>query len=170
MQLESVNKHIQGIQRKRAELFIQSLNFISNYYNNSRNYYLVILLLSLVIILAGISLFFSFESDAFTKISLFFGVLSFLFSLISYLNSLEKSSEKMGKIFSSLDLKYKQEIDIFKSFYSGKINGSEVRNFYLNTGVEVSEKYFVNESEIILRWINFILLALAVVLLSLNFF
>ncbi|MDX9914229.1 MAG: hypothetical protein RBS77_06640 [Candidatus Moranbacteria bacterium] len=170
MQLESVEKHIQEIQRKRAKLFVQSLDFINNYYNNSRNYYLVTLLLSVVMILSGISLFFSFEFNVFIKISLFFSTISFLFALINYLNSLEKSSEKMGKIFSNLDLKYKQEINIFRGFYSGRINEDEVRNFYLKADTEINERYFINQYEIILRWINFILLSLAIIMILLNFF
>lgn len=170
MQLEPVEKHIQKIQRKRADLFMQSLNFISDYYNNSRNYYLVVLFLSIIIILSAISLFFSFESNVFVKISLFFSTVSFLFALVNYLNSLEKSSEKIGKIFSELDSKYKQEKIILKSFYSGQINDNSIRNFYLDAQVEISKNYFINQNQIILRWINFILLSLSIILLLFNFF
>lgn len=169
MQLEPVEKHLQKIQRKREDLFIQSLGLANNYYNNSRNYYLVILFLSVIIILADLSLFFTFELDTFIKTSLVFALTSFLFSLAIYLNFLEKGSEKMGDIVTSLDLKYKQEINILRSFYAGRVNSCDVRNFYLNSGTFIDKKYFGSTQEFILRWINFILLSLAMVMLLLNF-
>lgn len=170
MQLEPVEKHLQKIQRKREDLFIQSLSLVNNYYNNSRNYYLVILFLSVVIILADLSLFFTFEFDTFVKISLAFALISFLLSLAIYLNFLEKGSEKMGDIIISLDLKYKQEINILRSFYAGRVNAGDVRNFYLNSGAFIDKKYFGSTQEFILRWLNFILLSLAVIMILLNFF
>ncbi len=169
MQLKPVNKHIQQIQRKRGELFIHALRFIDNYHNNCRNYYLMMLFISLVIILADLSLFFTFESEAFVKIGLFLATFSFLFALINYISSLEKNSEKMGKIFISLDLKNKQEIKIFKNFYAGSIDEKQVRDFYLDGDIEMDEKYFVNQYQIILRWINFILLSLSLILILFNF-
>lgn len=170
MELKPIDKHIQQIQNKRAELFIHSLRFIDGYYNNCRNYYLTMLLISLVIFLSDLSLFFSFESEVFIKISLLFATFSFLFALINYLNSLEKNSEKMGKIFGKYDFRNKQEIEILKNFNAGKIDEKQIRNFYLNQEVGVDEKYFVNQYEIVLRWINFISLSLAIILILFNFF
>lgn len=163
-------KHIQKIQRERADLFIKSLEYIADYYNNSRNYYLATSIFSLIIILSDLTLFYTFEIDNFIKISLIFVIISFLFSLANYLNHLEKNSEKMGDIFSDLDLKYKQECDALRSFYSGRINEGSIRDFYLNQGVKFDKKYFINNREIISRWITFILLSLAVIFLLINFF
>lgn len=170
MKPESIDKRIRKIQGKRAELFIRSLRFIDGYYNNCRNYYLIMLFISLIIILADLSLFFSFASEDFIKISLFIAVFSFLFALINYLNSLEKNSEKMGKIFGKLDFKNKQEIKILKNFYAGKIEEKQIRSFYLSEDLGVEERYFVNQYEIVLMWINFIVLSLAIILILFNFF
>ena len=170
MQKESIEKHLEDIQRKRGDLFIRSLDFINNYYNNSRNYYLVMLFVALVIVLTGISLFFSFESNDFVVMSLLVSIFSFLFSLVNYLNSLEKSSEKIGDIFKNLDFKYKQEIDILRNFYAGRISEQDIRSFYLKGEIGVDKKYFINQTEIVLRWINFISLSVAVILIFFNFF
>lgn len=169
MQLAPLENHLEEIQRKREELFIQSLNFVSNYYNNSRNYYLVMLMLSVVIILADSSLFFSFEFNTFIKISVFFSMIAFFFSLAIYLNFLEKGSEKIGDIFSDLDLKYKREITILRNFYAGRINNQDIRDFYLSGQLGIDKKYFGSQYEIVLRWIDFILLSLAMAMLLLNF-
>lgn len=169
MQLEPVEKHIQKIQQKREDLFIQSLNFVNNYYNNSRNYYLIVLFLSLIIILTDFSLFFTFEFNTFIKISLFFAIIVFFISLAIYLNFLEKGSEKIGDIFISLDLKYKQEINALRNFYSGRINEGDIRNFYLSGMLNIDKKYFGSIQEFVLRWMNFVLLSLAMIMLFLNF-
>jgi|GEM_PF-3470184 len=170
MNLNPADKHIQKIQRERFNLFIKSLEHVSNYYNNSRNYYLITTLLSLVIILSDLTLFYTFEFDAFIKISLVFVTVSFLFSLANYLNHLEKNSERMGDIFGELDLKYKQEFEALRGFYSGRINEGSIRDFYLNHGAEFSKKYFISNREIIPRWTNFIFISLAMIFLLINFF
>ena len=169
MQLEPVEKHLQQIQSKREALFLQSLGFINNYYNNSRNYYLIMLFLSVVILLSDVSLFFTFEFDTFIKISGFFAIISFFFSLAVYLNFLEKGSEKIGDIFGDLDLKYKREINILRNFYAGRIEYGDIRDFYLDGSPTIDKKYFSSTYEFVLRWINFILLSLAVAMLFLNF-
>lgn len=169
MQAASLEKHLEEIQRKREELFIQSLNFVGNYYNNSRNYYLIMLLLSVVIVLTDLSLFFSFEFNTFIKISIFFSMIGFFFSLAIYLNFLEKGSEKIGDIFSELDLKYKREITILRNFYAGRINNRDIRDFYLSGQLGIDKKYFGSQYEIVLRWTDFILLSLAMIMLLLNF-
>lgn len=170
MPLEPIEKHLESITQKRKDLFIQSLSFVDNYYNNSRNYYLVLLILSFIIILADFSLFFSFEDNAFVKISLFFAAISFFFSLAFYLNFLEKGSEKVGDIFRDLDFKYKQELNILRSFYAGRMKENDIRSFYLKSEIGVNKKYFGSSYEMALRWINFVLLSLALVLILFNFF
>ncbi|HBI17599.1 MAG: hypothetical protein UR60_C0017G0029 [Candidatus Moranbacteria bacterium GW2011_GWF2_34_56] len=170
MTLEPIEKHLEAIAQKRKDLFIRSLNFVDNYYNNSRNYYLVLLFLSFIIILADFSLFFSFEDDIFIRISLFFAAISFFFSLALYLNFLEKGSEKVGDIFGDLDFKYKQELNILRNFYAGRMNETDIRNFYLKNEIGVNKKYFGSSYEMALRWINFILLSLALILILFNFF
>ncbi|MFA6183504.1 MAG: hypothetical protein WC682_00195 [Parcubacteria group bacterium] len=169
MSLESIEKHIQKIGRKRSDLFIQSLQFIVGYQRNFHIYYLVAIFVSLTVIMADITLFFSFESNLFVKISLFFTTVSFLFSLINYLNSLERSAEKMGDIFDNLDFEYKQEAKILSDFFGGKIVEKDVRDFYLSSKIVVDKKYFSNNYEIIWRWINLILIALAVIFMLFNF-
>lgn len=170
MNLNPADKHIQKIQRERTDLFIKSLEYVASYYNNLRVYYLVTTLISLVIILSDLTLFYTFESNAFIKISLVFVAISFIFSLASYLNHLEKNSEKMANIFGDLDSRYKQEFNALRGFYAGRIDEGSIRDFYLNNGVEVDKKYFVNSQEVIPRWINFILLSLGLIFILLNFF
>lgn len=169
MNLSPAEKHIQKIQKERFDLFIKSLEYVANYYNNSRTYYLVVTLISLVIILSDVTLFYTFESNSFIKISLIFVAISFLFSLASYLNHLEKNSERLGDIFAELDLKHKQEFNALRGFYAGRVDEGSIRDFYLNHGVEVDKKYFINHREILPRWINFILLSLAMIFMLINF-
>jgi hypothetical protein len=170
MNLNPADKHIQKIQKERFNLFIKSLEHVANYYNNSRVYYLVMTLLSLVIIFSDLTLFYTFEFNTFIKISVVFVAISFFFSLANYLNHLEKNSEKIGDIFIELDSKYRQEFNALRGFYAGRIDEGSIREFYLNHGIEVDKKYFVNSREIISRWLNFILLSLSLVFLLINFF
>ncbi|MEF3692095.1 MAG: hypothetical protein V3574_03525 [Candidatus Moraniibacteriota bacterium] len=170
MQLNPADKHIQKIQKERSELFVKSLKYVAQYQDNSRNYYLVTALVSLAIILSDVTLFYTFESNHFIKISLFFTAISFLFSLASYLNHLEKNSEKLGDIFTDLDLKRKKESDALRGFYAGRIDEGSIRDFYLNHGVEVDKKYFISHKEILPRWINMIFLSLATIFMLINFF
>jgi len=170
MNLNPADKHIQKIRKERIGLFIKSIEYIANHYNNSKIYFLVMAFLSLAVVFGDLSLFYAFESDTFMKISLIFSSISFLFSLANYLNHLEKDSEKIGDIFSEMDLKYKQEFDALRSFYAGRIDEGSIRDFYLNHGIEVDKKYFINSNEILSRWINFIILSLSVIFLLVNFF
>lgn len=170
MNLNPADKHIQKIQKERFELFVKSLKYVAQYQDNSRNYYLVMTLVSLAIILSDVTLFFTFESNSFIKISLFFAAISFLFSLASYLNHLEKNSEKLGDIFTDLDLQRKKEFEALRSFYAGRIDEGSIRDFYLNHGIEVDKKYFISHKEILPRWINLIFLSLATIFMLINFF
>jgi len=169
MPLESVEKHIQKIERRRSGLFIQSLRFSIGYQNSFGGYYPMMVFLSVVIIMADITLFFTFEFNSFIKISLLFATFSFLLSMISYLSFLEKGSRNVGDIFKKLDLRYKQEAGILRNFYGGKIIEKDVRDFYLNNKLTIDNRYFSNKQWITWCWINFIFLALAMITMLLNF-
>lgn len=170
MRLETVEQHIQEIQQKRESLLTQSLGFINSYYKTSRSYYLIMLSLSLIIILVGISLFFTFESDSFIRGSLFFATTSFFYALIAYLSYLEKGAEKISTVLKDVDWKYLQEINILRNFYAGRIDEVDIRKFYLAQELGINPSDFGNNLTATFRWINFVLVSLALILILFNFF
>lgn len=170
MELSEVEKHIQKIERERNELFIKSLDFIGDSNTNLRNYYLIMAILSGVVLILAYQTFFNVGRNNILTWTIIFSILSLIFAIVNYLNALEKGVDKIAKYLVNLDYKYKQENRILKNFYSGKIDGKDVRNFYLNKSLEINKKYFDSSREVLARWSNFILLAIALSLLVLFIF
>lgn len=159
MEIKPLEKHIQKIEKERKKIFLESLYFSEKIDNNFQNYYF------LVIIISGIILSFNFfknghSSIYWLNIALILGI--FVFNLAKYLNFIENKSEKYKNIFSSLDLKNKQELSIIKGFYSGKFDEKELRDFYLeNKDFFERHSLFNKNKNAIERWVIFVCLSLA---------
>ncbi|MDD5652517.1 MAG: hypothetical protein WCZ08_01810 [Parcubacteria group bacterium] len=168
MIITPLEKHIRNIEKEKKKIFLEAIRF---FYGNDRkllNYYLLTATLSFAALIFSNWMDIG-ESPAFA-IGNFLLAGVFVLSLAEYLNFVEKSEKKYKNIFSDLDLKYDQEISIFRDFYSGKIDENELRNFYLERE-NLLEKYFlsVERRDVAERWLIFIGLSLAVILIFLNF-